>query len=648
MIEIKDIQKRYTMGDTVVHALKGVSLTIEQGDFVAIMGPSGSGKSTLMHVLGLLDVPDGGSYRLIGQEVSSLSEADLAVMRRKVLGFIFQQFNLLPRMDATENVMLPLLYSEGKLNSSRAQSLLERVGLGTRADHKPNELSGGQQQRVAIARSLINQPRIIFADEPTGNLDSVSEREIMDNLRELNSQGITIVLVTHEEEIGRQAKRLIRMRDGQVQSDERLEPLNTQLANSSESKDTSRAGLAILDLIEHTKQALKALAANKVRTVLSMLGILIGVAAVVAMLALGKGAQQAIEDQMASLGSNMLTLRTGSIRGPGGVMTEAPSQLEIEDEKALLSIPGVKYASAQVYGRVQVAFENKNWNTMIQGVSSDYEHMRASEPEIGRFFTDQEDASRTKVAVIGLTVVDELFGGKNPLGKSIRINRVMYEIIGVLPEKGSTSWRDMDDIILVPLKTAMFRILGQKYVDSINIEVTRAELSDQVEKAAIRLMSDRHKIPEKQRDSAFKVRNLAEIQDAMTASTKIMTVLLAAIASISLLVGGIGIMNIMLVSVTERTKEIGLRKAVGATPGDILFQFLVESVAVSVIGGMLGVALAWVITIVLESFSGWSTVISTSSILLAVIFSSGVGMLFGIYPARKAAKLPPMAALRYE
>ena len=648
MIEINNIQKRYKMGDTVVHALRGVSLTIEQGDFVAIMGPSGSGKSTLMHVLGLLDVPDGGSYKLVGQEVSSLSEAELAIMRRKVLGFIFQQFNLLPRMDATENVMLPLLYSEGKLNEQRAVHLLEQVGLGSRADHKPNELSGGQQQRVAIARSLVNKPRIIFADEPTGNLDSVSEKEIMANLKELNSQGITVVLVTHEEEIGRQAKRLIRMRDGQVQSDERLEALNPNNKNLDDSSKHSKAGFAFLDLIEHTRQALKALAANKVRTVLSMLGILIGVAAVVAMLALGKGAQQAIEDQMASLGSNMLTLRTGSVRGPGGVMTEAPSQLEIEDEKALLSIPGVKYASAQVYGRVQVAFENKNWNTMIQGVSSDYEHMRASEPEIGRFFTEREDQVRAKVAVIGLTVVDELFGGKNPLGKSIRINRVMYEIIGVLPEKGSTSWRDMDDIVLIPLRTAMFRVLGQKYVDSINIEVTKAELSDQVEKAAIALMNDRHRVPEKQQESAFRVRNLAEIQDAMTASTKIMTVLLAAIASISLLVGGIGIMNIMLVSVTERTKEIGLRKAVGATPSDILFQFLVESVAVSLIGGMLGVALAWLITIVLESFSGWSTVISTSSVLLAVIFSSGVGMLFGIYPARKAAKLPPMAALRYE
>ncbi|MFW7381144.1 MAG: ABC transporter permease [Oligoflexus sp.] len=650
MIEIRDIEKHYVMGDTVVHALSSVSLKIEEGDFVAIMGPSGSGKSTLMHVLGLLDVPDSGSYKLAGQEVSQLSESELAVMRRKVIGFIFQQFNLLPRMSATENVMVPLLYSEGKFNDKWAKELLEKVGLGGRSDHKPNELSGGQQQRVAIARSLVNRPKIIFADEPTGNLDSVSEKEIITILKELNASGITIVLVTHEDEIGHQAKRLIRMRDGEIQSDERLAPIHSEKDGQEAKSRNQRQSFGLIDLWQHSKQALKTLTANKVRTGLSMLGILIGVAAVVAMLALGRGAQKAIEEQMASLGSNLLVLRAGAIRGAGGVMTEAGAvtRLSIEDGEALKNIAGVKSIAPNVSGRVQVTHMNKNWNTFIQGVTSDYAQMRASQPAIGRFFTEEEDLQRARVAVIGLTLVQELFDGENPLGKSIRINRVMYQVIGVLPEKGATSWRNMDDIIIVPLRTAMFRILGRNYVDAIDVEVTEASWTREVETKILEVMNRRHRIPAAEQKEAFRVRNMAEIQDAMAQNTRIMTVLLSAIASISLLVGGIGIMNIMLVSVTERTKEIGLRKAVGATPGDILLQFLVESIAVSMIGGLLGVSFAWLITVVLEIFSGWSTVITGSSILLAIIFSSGVGMIFGIYPARKAAKLPPMAALRYE
>jgi macrolide transport system ATP-binding/permease protein len=650
VLEVRNIHKRYEMGDEIVYALRGVSLTIEQGDFVAIMGPSGSGKSTLMHVLGLLDVPDEGSYQLNGREVAQLDENELAVLRREVIGFIFQQFNLLPRMSAAENVALPLIYSERKTDLDRAKALLEQVGLGTRMFHRPNELSGGQQQRVAIARSLINNPLMIFADEPTGNLDSKSEKDIMAALKQLNESGITIVIVTHEEEIGQQAKRLIRMRDGAVQSDERLVPMHGAEAQTARpAHDRGRHSL-LLDVAQHVRLGIKTLVANKIRTGLSMLGILIGVAAVVAMLALGRGAQQAIADQLSSLGSNLLVLRAGNVRGAGGVMMDSGAAVRLlpEDAELIRNIPAIKEVASNVNGRAQVTFGNKNWSTSVLGASASYARMRAAQPTIGRFFTDEENRMRARVAVIGMTLVRELFDGKNPLGEMIKINRINFQIIGVLPEKGASSWRDQDDIVVVPVMSAMYRLLGRNHVDYIDIEVSDPKRTQDVSDRVLDTMLRRKNVPLSQREDALQIRNMADLQAALSESTRVMTMLLSVIASISLLVGGIGIMNIMLVSVTERTREIGLRKAVGATRGDILSQFLVESVVISVIGGLFGVALAWLITIGLAKVAGWNASISASSVLLACFFSMGVGIVFGIYPARKASLLAPIDALRHE
>lgn len=657
IVLLKDIRKTYRMGDTTVHALQGVSLTIEAGDFIAIMGPSGSGKSTLMHVIGLLDVPDAGSYKLEGREVADLSEKDLAVLRRETIGFIFQQFNLLPRMTAAENVSLPTLYSRQEVDLGRAKMLLEKTGLGDRSSHRPNELSGGQQQRVAIARSLINEPRMILADEPTGNLDSKSETEIMAILKELNAQGITIIMVTHEEEIGKYAKRMIRMRDGRIQSDERLDSKNAMrgIGEREDSTPDSRpasgsAGAGrIAEIWDYFKQGFRSLAANKVRSGLSMLGILIGVGAVVAMLALGAGAQKAIEQQLASLGSNLLSLRPGAVR-VGGVALDAGAvtRLTLDDATEIGSIPGVKRASPAVSGRGQVTFEDKNWNTQIQGATAAYAEMHAAVPQVGRFFTEEENAKRSLVAVLGLTVVKNLFGDQSPMGEMIKINKVSFRVIGILPEKGANGFRDQDDVVAVPVLTAMHRLLGKDYVDSIDIEAEDANDIEAIQDATRTLMIDRHRVPPSQQQDAFQVRNLADIKEAMAESSKTMSALLASIAAISLVVGGIGIMNIMLVSVTERTREIGLRKAVGAEPNDILFQFLAESVVVSVVGGVMGIALGWLATTVLSAVAGWTTSISPESVLLAVFFSSSIGLIFGIYPARRASRLNPIEALRYE
>lgn len=648
MIELKSITKNYKIGNNTVTALNDVSLKIDNGDFVAIMGPSGSGKSTLANILGLLDVPTSGSYKLNNLEVSKLSEDELAVLRRGEIGFIFQQFNLLSRMNAAENVALPLLYSSHNIDIPFANKLLAKVGLGTRIDHRPNELSGGQQQRVAIARSLVNNPRMILADEPTGNLDSKSEQEIIEILKDLNRQGITIVIITHEEAVSKIANRIIRMRDGVIQSDERIAQIKSPQAEQQSAIEEIKPN--ILEVFEYFKQGFKTLLANKIRTCLSMLGILIGVAAVVATLAIGHGARRSIEQQLSSLGSNLIVLRSGAIR-VGGVAQESGStaRITIEDSIAIKQqIPTVKAISSSVNGRGQVTYLSQNWNTQILGTDVAYAKIRAAEPIAGRFFTEDENIKRARVALIGMTVLKELFGNSNPIGEMIKINKINFQVIGVLPQKGANSWRDQDDIIVIPVLTAMYRVFGKVYVDSIDIEATNTEAIDDLQSDILNLMYTRKKIPPTLRENAFQIRNMADIKETLSESSRTMSILLSSIAAISLLVGGIGIMNIMLVSVTERTKEIGLRKAIGAKRKDILLQFLAESVVVSVIGGFMGIMLGAGGARILSLLAGWETFVSASSIILAFSFSVFVGLIFGIYPAKKASQLAPIDALRYE
>lgn len=649
MIELKNIHKNYQMGTVQVKALDGVSLMIQSGEFVAIIGPSGSGKSTLMHMIGLLDRPDRGSYVLNGKPLQGLTDEELAVVRNKLMGFVFQQFHLLPRMSALENTELPLVYAGQTDMGTKAKHALETVGLADRIHHRPNELSGGQQQRVAIARALVNDPWIILADEPTGNLDTKSEKEIVGILKRLHEQGKTVVVVTHEQEIAQSAQRIIHMRDGKIVKDDRTS--GTKYSPSQ----GDMAGLLGLHsvagkakFLDYFKQAGFAMLTHKMRSLLSILGVLIGVASVIAMLALGEGAKISIQAQLASLGSNLLVIHPGSSR-IHGVALEAGSvtRLTFQDVEAVKRLDMIKAVSPSVSGRGQLVFANKNWNTQLEGVGVDYAQMRASVPEIGRFFTEEEVRAREKVVVLGTTVARELFEQNNPLGMTIKINLINFKVIGILPAKGSMGFRDPNDTVLIPVTTAMYRLLGKQYIDTIYAEARTPGMVAQAQAALMETIAQRHRVRGDPEES-FEIRNMADIRSAMETTTKTMSLLLGSISAISLLVGGIGIMNIMLVSVTERTREIGLRKAIGANYRDIMVQFLIEAVLLSLIGGLCGICLGAGATVLITYFAKWTTHISLFSLALAVIFSLGIGVVFGLWPARQASRLDPISALRYE
>jgi macrolide transport system ATP-binding/permease protein len=654
LIELKGVSKTYVMGSSKVQAMKNLSITIDAGEFVAIMGQSGSGKSTLLNTLGFLDVPDQGSYTFMGREVSDLEEDELSVLRNNVAGFVFQQFQLLPRLSALNNVLLPTVYAGKKHMEAQAEEKLRWVGLGHRIGHSPMELSGGEQQRVAIARAMANDPVVVFADEPTGNLDTKSEEEIIALLKKMNEDGKTIIMVTHENEIAAHAKRIIRMKDGEIISDEtkgrkqkkeHAADVNTSKMDSVFNKVTS---FARAEFIDYVHQAFGSIVSHKLRSLLSMLGILIGVAAVISMLAIGAGAQESIEKSMSSLGSNLLTVMPGFPRQTSGANLQRGSvtRFTVQDAVAIQTVAGVKRVCPNVNSRVQAIAGDKNCNTQLLGAGINYEGIKSATPISGRFFNQNEVDTRSRVALVGATVVKSLFGSDDPVGKTMRINKVNFEIIGVLPVKGMTMMRDQDDLIVVPISTAMYRVLGKQFVDTIDVEVSDPKLIDSTMTLLKEFIPKRNKSFEKA--DSFDIMDMSEIRKTVSATTNTMSLLLGAVAAISLVVGGVGVMNIMLVSVKERTKEIGLRKAIGARRKDITVQFLVEAVLMTFAGGIAGIILGISVSFMITVLAGWAIKISALAVIGATLFSVIIGIGFGLWPAIQASRLNPIEALRSE
>ncbi|MBM4442601.1 MAG: ABC transporter permease [Candidatus Rokubacteria bacterium] len=407
--------------------------------------------------------------------------------------------------------------------------------------------------------------------------------------------------------------------------------------------------------LQSARVALRALRVNLLRSMLTMLGIIIGVGAVIAMVGVGAGAQARVAEQIQSLGSNLIIVLSGSTTA-GGVRMGQGSRLTIteEDSNAIArEVAAVQAAAPSMRGSAQIVYGNLNWSTGVQGVTPDYFEVREWNIAAGRAFGPEDLAGATKVALLGLTTAQNLFGDSDPLGQIVRIKKVPFTVIGVLDRKGQNSWgQDQDDVVVIPLSTAKKRVLGvsqanARSVGAISIKIRPGEDMAEAEMQIRELLRQRHRLQPYQ-DDDFTVRNLSEILQTQEESSKVMTYLLAAIASVSLLVGGIGIMNIMLVSVTERTREIGLRLAVGARGRDILLQFLVEAVTLSLIGGVIGIALGLASSQAISQFAEWRTQVPAQAVAIAFGFAAAVGVFFGFYPARKAARLDPIEALRYE
>jgi len=653
LIDLSGISKTYAVGkDIAVKALKSIDLKIEQGEFVALMGPSGSGKSTLLAILGMLDRSDGGSYKLNGKEISTLPDHEAAMLRNRFFGFIFQSFNLLPRLDILTNVLLPFIYSpEGITQKSRQKvaSLMERVGLADRLRHSPTEISGGQQQRVAVVRAIANDPLVILADEPTGNLDSKSTEDIINMLVELNKNGNTIIMVTHNPDLAKYATRVLVLKDGQIIDDKIQSSVKPGKTAYNTEFGKKKSGLAISpdSIKNYIKEALLSLKANKLRSFLSIIGVMIGVAAVIAMLAIGTGAKEQVEKSLSNLGTNLIMVSTSRRSGGISLGSDAATRFNFEDLAALKKIEGVKNAIPYVNGSAQAVYGGRNWRTSIVGTETEYQSIKDSTPANGRFFTKSEVTTRAKVAIIGSNVAKELFLEENPVGKSLRINRINFQVIGVLPEKGSAGFQNMDDQIIVPVTTAMYRLIGTDYINRFDVQAENPEVMSDIESAIPPTLGKLHRLQEDQYEQ-IDVRNMADIQKAMNETIQTLSYLLGSIAAVSLLVGGIGIMNIMLVIVMERTREIGLRKALGAQNSDIMTQFLVEGTLICLIGGIIGILFGSSIAMIMSTIFGWNTLVSGGSIILAFSFSIFTGIVFSLWPARRAAKLLPIEALRYE
>ncbi|MBB6413944.1 MacB family efflux pump subunit [Mesorhizobium sangaii] len=640
LLEIKNVSRVYQAGDETIMALAGVSLSIASGELVAIVGASGSGKTTLMNILGCLDQPSSGDYRVGGRSVAGLTANDLAALRREHFGFIFQRYHLLGTLNAADNVAMPAVYAGVGAGSrrERSTSLLRRLGLGDRLDHRPNQLSGGQQQRVSIARALMNGGRIILADEPTGALDNKSGETVLDVLKELYADGHTIIIVTHDMGVAGHADRIIEIRDGFILSDRRTRDHKTDGQAPGASHDGRVVALSAFGrrLVEAFPTAKRSRAADRARTFLTMLGILIGIAAVVGVVGIGEGTRQTILGQIGGFGASSLRISPG--RGWGDERASSITTLVVSDADALAAQSYVDSVTPEVSRSAKIHLGRISVAATVIGVSQDYFRVYALKLLKGSFFSAETISKRRQEAVISDKTAATLFPqGESPLGRIFVIDQVPVVIVGVFARPSIFSNDSLQ--VLLPYTAVNGRLQdADSSLDALMVRVADSVDTRVAERAVVGLMTRRHGTKD------FVVDNIDQMRKTMERTSQAMSLLISSVAVISLVVGGIGVMNIMLVSVTERTREIGLRMAVGARRSDIMLQFLIEAVTICIAGSILGVALALGIAGTLAG-SEFPMIISVKAIVAACVVAFWIGLTFGFLPARNASRLNPVDAL---
>lgn len=648
----------FSAGDTTVRVLHGLDLTLYQGEMVAIIGQSGSGKSTLMNILGCLDKATGGSYTIFGKSVDEMRGEELAKLRREHFGFIFQRYHLLGDINALDNVTVPAVYAgmNATKRRKRATRLLTQLGLGDKITNRPSQLSGGQQQRVSIARALMNGGNIILADEPTGALDSVSGEQVMNILHRLKDDGHTIIMVTHDANLASQAERVIELKDGHIIIDyyndnaKNQKPLNNDanIQNTATNKSIPTSKNTLLGVMDRLKEAFKmsmyAMMAHKMRTLLTMLGIIIGIASVVSIVGLGQGSQAKILADINALGTNTITVIDGY---PFGDPRRRFGQdnLTVADAKAVADQPYALSVSPMVNKSVNIRHQSQDATGTVTGVGKDYLSVTGEKLFMGQMFDETSIATSAQDAIIDQSAYEIYFNSKgNPIGQTLLIGNVPARIVGVLSENPSPFARmNNSPTVYLPYTTVMYRMLGKNTLDRFVVLIDDDTPSAIAETAISKIIQSRHGTDD------FNIMNTDSIKETVQSTTAAMTMLISSIAIISLIVGGIGVMNIMLVSVTERTSEIGVRMAVGARESDILGQFLIEAVLVCVLGGVLGILLAFGVGSLINKFGGDSVgvIYSPLSVVVAFVCSTLIGIVFGFLPARNASKLNPVDALTH-
>jgi macrolide transport system ATP-binding/permease protein len=641
LLALKGVCRDFPAGDGVVSVLKDVNLGINAGEMVAIIGASGSGKTTLMNILGCLDRPTAGSYQVAGCDTCSLDAGETARLRRDYFGFVFQRYHLLPDLSAFANVEIPAIYAGVERTERHRQvtAILQRLGLGDRIAHRPSQLSGGQQQRVSIARALVNGGLVILADEPTGALDSQRGEEVMRLLGELNASGHTVIVVTHDPRVAAHARRIIEISDGSVIADTTRDISASSGADGRALPAPGPSARVRLDrLLEAGRMALLSMKAHRLRTLLTMLGIIIGIASVVCAVALGEGSRQRVLDNISELGTNTLEIYRG--REPGG-MPSVGAPLSPADADAIAGEPYADSVTPVISTGANLRYRHITSNARVVGVGKHFFKVKGMKLAEGRVFSDDDIQMSAQEAVIDRATRNKLFAADaNAVGEVVFLDRMPLRIIGVM-EKSDISYSGMDSLsIWIPYTAVLARMEAKVSLDVIVVRVSDSVSSQAAETYVTAFLQGRHGTID------FHISNNGSVRRTIENADATLNLLITSIALISLLVGGIGVMNIMLVSVKERTREIGVRMAVGARPDDILQQFLIEAVLVCLIGGVLGIALSFIVGLFFSGHDNdYRMIFSTAAIVTAFATCTLVGIASGFVPARNAARLDPVDAL---